>query len=89
VRAATTTAATAQRLRTAYACDVESMEGFAVLRAAELAGTPAIEVRGISNIVGDRRLAQWDFRAGSRATIVALRSLLAAIAEMPEDSTRI
>ena len=30
-------------------CDVEAMEGFSVLRAAELAGVPAVEVRTISN----------------------------------------
>jgi nucleoside phosphorylase len=40
-------------------CDVEAMEGFAVLRAAELAGVPAVEVRVISNrpAVVDR--GQW------------------------------
>jgi len=85
VNAITTTDATARRLREAYACDVESMEGFAVLRAAELARVPAIEVRGISNIVGDRTRAQWDFRAGSRAAVEALRSLLAVIAPARED----
>jgi futalosine hydrolase len=80
VSAITTTDPTALRLREAYGADVESMEGFAVLRAAERAGIPAIEVRGISNFVGDRARAQWDFRAGSRAAVVALSSLMAVLA---------
>jgi futalosine hydrolase len=40
-------------------CDVEAMEGFAVLRAAELAGLPAIEVRVISNHVEEGDRAKW------------------------------
>jgi len=42
------------------ACEVEAMEGFSVLRAAELAGVPAVEVRVISNrpADADRGLAQ-------------------------------
>ena len=43
---------------------VETMEGFAVLRAAERAGVPAIELRGISNRCGDRARSGWDFAAG-------------------------
>ncbi len=72
----TATAATAERFAAAYAPDVESMEGFAVLRAAELAGVPGLEVRGISNYVGDREHSGWDFRAGARATSRALTALL-------------
>jgi futalosine hydrolase len=43
---------------------IESMEGFAVLRAAERAGIRAIEVRGVSNRVGSRERSGWDFDAG-------------------------
>jgi futalosine hydrolase len=88
VSAITTTDATALRLSEAYRADVESMEGFAVLRAAERAGTPAIEVRGISNFVGDRSCAQWDFRAGSRAAVAALTSLLAVLPDALHDRAR-
>ena len=77
----TTTDATAHALRARYAADVESMEGFAVLRAAGLAGVPALEVRGISNYVGARANAEWDFAAGARATVRALESVLDCIAE--------
>lgn len=45
---------------------VESMEGFAVLRAAQLAGIPAIELRGISNRVGSRERSGWNFDEGRR-----------------------
>lgn len=38
---------------------VEAMEGFGVLRAAELAGVPAIEVRAISNEIGQTERSQW------------------------------
>ncbi len=59
----TATERTAQRLQKTGA-QVETMEGFAVLRAAERAGVPAIELRGISNRVGDRERNEWDFSAG-------------------------
>jgi futalosine hydrolase len=72
----TTTNATALRLRQSYQADVESMESFAVLRAAELAAIPAIGVRGISNIVGDAATSGWNFNAGVQATVTALQALL-------------
>ncbi len=42
-------------------CPVEAMEGFAVLRAAALAGVPAIEVRVISNAIEEGDRAKWQF----------------------------
>jgi futalosine hydrolase len=41
--------------------DVEAMEGFAVLRAAELAGVPAVEARVVSNALGEEDRALWRF----------------------------
>lgn len=75
VTSVTMTDATAERLARTYGADVESMEGFAVLRAASLAGIPALEVRGISNFVGERARAEWDFRAGAAAVVAALESI--------------
>lgn len=69
----TATEETAQRLRSRGA-EIETMEGFAVLRAAQLAGVPAIEVRGISNIVGERSAGEWSFDDG----IAGLRRVLNA-----------
>lgn len=42
-------------------CDIEAMEGFAVLRAAQLADVPAIEVRAISNSIEESDRARWKF----------------------------
>ncbi len=39
-------------------CRVEAMEGFAVLRAAQLAGVPALELRAISNDPAERNRAR-------------------------------
>ena len=77
----TSSAQTAQRRAQLYDVDVESMEGFAVFRACELAGVPALEVRGISNMVGERALSGWDFAAGSRAAVAALEALLDRLQE--------
>jgi len=72
----TSTAATGARLAARYGADLESMEGFSVLRAAALARIPALEVRGVSNYVGDRAHSEWDFRAGARAAAAALEAVL-------------
>jgi nucleoside phosphorylase len=42
-------------------CEIEAMEGFAVLRAAQLAGVPAIELRAISNDVDEPDRTKWRF----------------------------
>jgi futalosine hydrolase len=60
----TSSEATARRLADELGAQVESMEGFAALRAAALAGVPAIELRGISNRCGDRKRSGWSFAAG-------------------------
>ncbi len=69
---------TARRLATELRAQVESMEGFAMLRAAERLGVPAIEVRGISNRCGDRASSTWDFDAG----ISGLRRIARALFEL-------
>lgn len=51
----------------ASGCDVEAMEGFGVLRAAQLAGVPAIEVRAISNEIEEDDRARWHFAAAFAA----------------------
>ena len=47
---------------------VEAMEGFGVLRAAALAGVPAVEVRVVSNAVAEADRARWDV-AGALGTL--------------------
>lgn len=70
--------ASASRLRQ-LGVAIESMEGFAVLRAAEMAGVPAIEVRGISNVAGDRSRSRWNFAAGVSGLEGILNALLSVI----------
>lgn len=58
---------------------VEAMEGFGVLRACELAGVPAVEVRAISNELGEPDRARWELERGLEALADALPRLLAAL----------
>ncbi len=78
VTSATVTSTTSRALVLAhrFRADVESMEGFAVLRAAQLAGVPAVEIRGVSNLVGERESNGWNFRAGAEAAVATLDALL-------------
>jgi futalosine hydrolase len=59
--------------------DVEAMEGFAVLRAAQLAGVPSIEVRAISNDIEEADRARWHFEAAFHAITQATPLLVAAM----------
>lgn len=60
---------------------VEGMEGFAVLRACALAGVPAVEVRAISNQIGEGDRARWQVARAREALSGAIPQLLAGIAE--------
>ena len=59
-------------------CNVEAMEGFGVLRAAALAAVPALELRTVSNDVGERDRAQWRFDDALAALRDAVPHVLAA-----------
>lgn len=59
--------------------DVEAMEGFAVLRAAQLAGVPALEVRAISNAIEETDRARWAFDAAFAAIVAATPRLVAEL----------
>jgi nucleoside phosphorylase len=67
---------TSARVGGTSGCDVEAMEGFAVLRACELACVPALEVRAVVNEISepDRRL--WRFDDGLALLREALPRLL-------------
>jgi futalosine hydrolase len=56
-------------------CDVEAMEGFGVLRACELAGVPAVELRAISNSPGEPDRSKWRFDEAFAALADALKRL--------------
>jgi nucleoside phosphorylase len=55
------------------------MEGFAVMRAAQLAGVHTLEVRGISNRVGERARSGWNFAAGVAGLQHVLNALFAIL----------
>jgi futalosine hydrolase len=59
--------------------DVEAMEGFAVLRACELAGVPAVEVRVVANEIEEPDRALWRFDDAFAALADALPRLAAAV----------
>lgn len=60
---------------------VEAMEGFAVLRACALAGVPAVEVRAVSNALGEEDRSRWEVARALEALAVALPALLSAAGE--------
>jgi nucleoside phosphorylase len=61
-------------------CEVEAMEGFGVLRAAELAGIPALEVRAVSNPVAEVDRDRWRVDDALDALRVAVPPLLEELA---------
>lgn len=63
----------------AHGLEVEAMEGFGVLRACELAGVPAVEVRAVANELGEEDRSRWRLADGLAALAEALPSLLAAV----------
>ena len=67
---------TSARVGGTSGCRVEAMEGFAVLRAADLAGVPAVEVRAVSNEMDEPDRARWLFDDALAALEVAIPRLL-------------
>ena len=70
---------TSARVGGSHEIEVEAMEGFAVLRACELAGVPAVEVRVVSNEIDEPDRALWRFD-DAFASLAAALPRLAAIA---------
>lgn len=71
---------TSGRVGATSGCAVEAMEGFAVLRAAALAGVPAIEVRAISNAIEEPDRARWRFAEAFEALRAATPALVCEVA---------
>jgi len=61
-------------------CEVEAMEGFAVLRAAERAGVPAVELRVVVNDPDEPDRARWRFEDGLALLERTLPTLVSALA---------
>jgi nucleoside phosphorylase len=73
------TIGTSARVGGTSGCDVEGMEGFAVLRAAAAAGVPAVELRAISNEIEEADRARWRFDDALAALEGAVTRLVAGL----------
>jgi futalosine hydrolase len=71
--------ATSGRLTGGTGFSVEAMEGFGVLRACALAGVPAVELRAVSNAVGEPDRAKWRFDDALAALEDAVSRLVAVL----------
>jgi futalosine hydrolase len=71
--------ATSARVGGGAGYDVEAMEGFGVLRAAALAGVPAVELRAISNAVEEPDRSKWRFDDALATLAVAVERLVSVL----------
>ena len=71
---------TSARVGGTTGCDVEAMEGFGVLRAAQLAGIPALEVRAIANEIEEEDRSRWRFDDAFAAVLEATPRLVRELA---------
>jgi futalosine hydrolase len=78
--AVTAVIGTSGRVGGTSGCVVEAMEGFAVLRAAALAGVPAIEVRAIANAIEESDRTRWRFDDAFAAIRAATPALVRELA---------
>jgi futalosine hydrolase len=72
---------TSARVGGTTGCDVEAMEGFAVLRACALAAVPAVEVRAVANEITEADRGLWRFDDALALLRGALPSLLREVAD--------
>jgi nucleoside phosphorylase len=72
---------TSARVGGSHGVDVEAMEGFAVLRACELAGVPAVEIRAISNELAEGDRSRWRIGRALDALADVLPGVLEAAAK--------
>ena len=71
---------TSARVGGSRRADVEAMEGFAVLRAAELARVPAVEARVVANEIDEPDRDRWRIDEACSALVQLLPQLVAAAA---------
>jgi futalosine hydrolase len=62
-----------------YQADIESMEGAALHFVCLQEGIPFLQIRGISNFVGERNKAKWDLKSAiensNRVALQILKSM--------------
>ena len=71
---------TSARVGGSSGCEFEAMEGYAVLRAAALAGVRAVEVRVLANEIDEPDRALWRFAEAKVALAAALPRLIVEVA---------
>ena len=71
---------TSARVGGSHTVEVEAMEGFAVLRACELAGVPAVELRVVANEIDEPDRARWRFDDAFAKLAATLPRLVAGAA---------
>jgi futalosine hydrolase len=71
---------TSARVGGSHTVEVEAMEGFAVLRACELAGVPAVELRVVANEIDEPDRTLWRFDDAFAALAQTLPRLVAGAA---------
>lgn len=71
---------TSARVGGTSGCEVEAMEGFAVLRAAALAGVPALELRAVANDIDEADRTRWRVDDALAALAKATPRVLASLA---------
>jgi futalosine hydrolase len=70
---------TTARVGGSSGCEVEAMEGYAVLRAAQLAGVPALEVRALANEIAEPDRSRWGFGEARAALADGLPGLVRSL----------
>jgi len=78
-QARVTAIGTSARVGGTSGCEVEAMEGFAVLRACALAGVPALEARVLSNDVAEPDRSRWRFDEALALLATTVPILVAAL----------
>ena len=77
----TSAAVGASRATVSHGPLVEAMEGFGVLRAAERAGVPAVEVRAVSNEIGEEDRSRWQLGVALDALEDVLPKIVRALVD--------
>ena len=75
-------------LRQRFGVAVESMEGAGAARAAAHLGVPFVELRGVSNVVGERDKSAWRLPAAVAAACRAAAAALPALWEATDEPAR-
>jgi futalosine hydrolase len=80
--------AEAEELAGRWEALAESMEGAAAAHVCALYGVPFLEIRGISNLVGDRDRGRWQVRRAVAAASWAARAVVDALDTLPLPDAR-